>query len=273
MSKRWASKPARHPAALLPSAAPSDATASREYRDAPQSAPSEMKRPAQGGSGSLMHIERIDGFIAATALTPDGYNDCECISGVRKMESPIATYTLGLDIGMASVGAALLADDHIMALHVRAFDKAETAKEGESLNKIRRDARLTRRRIRRRSHRLLRLRRLFKREGIISTDAPSEVTTDVSLATARRGSGPPIDAQGVGGGDLPHRQASGFQSNRKSEAMSDGKAGQMLTGVAANQQRMKQNQWRTVGEMAARDPALRAPNATRTQIQSDVLSQ
>ena len=25
-----------------------------------------------------------------------------------------------LDIGMASVGAALLADDHIMALHVRA---------------------------------------------------------------------------------------------------------------------------------------------------------
>ena len=63
-------------------------------------------------------------------------------------------YTLGLDIGMASVGAALLACDHIIALFVRTFDKAETAKEGESLNKIRRDARLTRRRIRRRAHRL-----------------------------------------------------------------------------------------------------------------------
>ena len=57
------------------------------------------------------------------------------------------SYSLGLDIGMASVGAALLADDHIIALHVRTFDKAETAKEGESLNLIRRESRLTRRRI------------------------------------------------------------------------------------------------------------------------------
>ncbi|MGK2915804.1 MAG: hypothetical protein ACSLE5_15385, partial [Porticoccaceae bacterium] len=52
-------------------------------------------------------------------------------------------YTLGLDIGIASVGAALLTENHIIALHVRTFDKAETAKEGESLNKIRREARLT----------------------------------------------------------------------------------------------------------------------------------
>lgn len=57
-------------------------------------------------------------------------------------------YVLGLDIGIASVGAALLTDDHIEALFVRTFDKAETAKEGESLNKIRRDARLVRRRLR-----------------------------------------------------------------------------------------------------------------------------
>ena len=63
-------------------------------------------------------------------------------------------YTLGLDIGMASVGAALLTESRILALHVRTFDKAETAKEGESLNKIRRDSRLTRRRIRRRAFRL-----------------------------------------------------------------------------------------------------------------------
>lgn len=62
-------------------------------------------------------------------------------------------YVLGLDIGMASVGAALLASDHIIALHVRTFGKAETAKEGESLNKIRREARLARRHIRRRAFR------------------------------------------------------------------------------------------------------------------------
>ncbi|MGB8600012.1 MAG: hypothetical protein WCE88_11050, partial [Burkholderiales bacterium] len=75
------------------------------------------------------------------------------------------SYTLGLDIGMASVGAALLNDKRIVALHVRAFDKAETAKEGDPLNKTRREARLTRRRIRRRAFRLLRLCRLLKRRG------------------------------------------------------------------------------------------------------------
>lgn len=32
----------------------------------------------------------------------------------------ISPYTLGLDIGMASVGAALLTDSRIIALHVRA---------------------------------------------------------------------------------------------------------------------------------------------------------
>ena len=53
--------------------------------------------------------------------------------------------TFGFDIGIASVGWAVLAPDRIVALGVRAFDKAETAKEGESLNLARRSARLMRR--------------------------------------------------------------------------------------------------------------------------------
>src|SRR5690606_27268674 len=75
--------------------------------------------------------------------------------------------TLGLDIGMASVGWAVLAPDRILDLGVRAFDKAETAKEGESLNKVRRDARLMRRRLQRRAWRLTKLARLLKQEGLI----------------------------------------------------------------------------------------------------------
>ncbi len=88
------------------------------------------------------------------------------------MQTETPAYTLGLDIGMASVGAALLAGNRILAMHVRTFDKAETALEGESINKIRRDARLVRRRIRRRAHRLLRLVRLMKREGLIDMPSP-----------------------------------------------------------------------------------------------------
>ncbi len=81
-----------------------------------------------------------------------------------KTNSPI---TIGLDIGIASVGWAVLAPDHIVALGVRAFDKAETAKEGESLNLARRSARLMRRRLQRRAWRQTKVARLLKREGLI----------------------------------------------------------------------------------------------------------
>ena len=80
--------------------------------------------------------------------------------------------TIGLDIGIASVGWAVLATDRIVALGVRAFDKAETAKEGDSLNLIRRTARLTRRRLHRRAWRLTKLARLLKRRW--STPSPSK---------------------------------------------------------------------------------------------------
>ena len=75
--------------------------------------------------------------------------------------------TIGLDIGIASVGWAVLSPDRIVALGVRAFDKAETAKEGDSLNLVRRSARLMRRRLRRRAWRLTKLARLLTRTGLI----------------------------------------------------------------------------------------------------------
>lgn len=78
-----------------------------------------------------------------------------------------AAYTLGLDIGIASVGWCVLGTDRIIDLGVRAFDKAETAKEGDSLNLVRRSARLMRRRLRRRAWRLTKLARLLKRQGLI----------------------------------------------------------------------------------------------------------
>ena len=150
---------------------------------------------------------------------------------------PHQTYTLGLDIGIASVGAALIGSERILALHVRTFDRAETAKEGESLNKIRRESRLTRRRIQRRAHRLLRLRRLFKRRGLTSGTETS----------AFIGSGSPWELRAEG---LDRRLESvewaaalyhlvkhrGFQSSRKSEVQADEKAGQMLSSVNQNQQ-------------------------------------
>jgi CRISPR-associated endonuclease Csn1 len=77
-------------------------------------------------------------------------------------------YTVGLDVGVASVGWCLLAEDHIVDLGVRAFDKAETAREGESLNLVRRTARLMRRRLDHRKYRLIKLARVLKRHGLIA---------------------------------------------------------------------------------------------------------
>lgn len=76
--------------------------------------------------------------------------------------------TFGLDIGIASVGWAVLNGTRIINLGVRCFDKAETADKGEPLNLARRAARLLRRRLRRRAWRLTKLARLLKREGVIS---------------------------------------------------------------------------------------------------------
>lgn len=172
------------------------------------------------------------------------------------METVQQNYTLGLDIGIASVGAALLADDHIVSLFVRTFDKAETAKEGESLNKIRREARLTRRRLHRRAQRLLKMRRLFKRFSLVSNqndlfDNALPLSPWLLRAEALDRQLGTLEWATVLYHIVKHR---GFQSNRKSELKSDDdkKIGEMLGGVAANHN-LLQKQYRTVGEMVWAD--------------------
>jgi CRISPR-associated endonuclease Csn1 len=169
-------------------------------------------------------------------------------------------YTLGLDIGIASVGAAILGKDRIFGLHVRTFEKAETAKEGESLNKIRRESRLSRRRIRRRAHRMLRLLRLMKRVGLID-----KTDTEVFRQGAKNPNSPwdlrfegldrklePAEWASVIYHIIKHR---GFQSTRKSELKNDKKVGQMLSGVDRNKALLLEKNYRTIGELACKDIA------------------
>jgi len=83
-------------------------------------------------------------------------------------DKSLGPLTFGFDIGIASVGWCVLGENRIVDLGVRCFDKAETAKEGESLNLARRTARLMRRRLRRRAWRMTKLARLLKRCGVIA---------------------------------------------------------------------------------------------------------
>jgi CRISPR-associated endonuclease Csn1 len=97
------------------------------------------------------------------------YNSCIIReTDMASKQNNLGALTFGLDIGIASVGWAVLGENRIIDLGVRCFDKAETAKEGESLNLARRTARLLRRRLRRRAWRLTKLARMLKREGLIS---------------------------------------------------------------------------------------------------------
>lgn len=81
-------------------------------------------------------------------------------------------YRLGLDVGIKSVGWCVLECDEngepiqINALNSRIFDAAEQPKTGASLAEPRRNARGLRRRIRRKSFRLERIRKLFSKNGI-----------------------------------------------------------------------------------------------------------
>jgi CRISPR-associated endonuclease Csn1 len=86
--------------------------------------------------------------------------------GIKQDFGPL---TFGFDIGIASVGWAVLSPKHIVDLGVRCFDKAETAKEGESLNLARRTARLTRNRLKQRAWRLQQLARHLKKIGLIAS--------------------------------------------------------------------------------------------------------
>ena len=86
----------------------------------------------------------------------------------REQIDALGPLTFGFDIGIASVGWAVLCGTRIVDLGVRAFDKAETADKGESLNLARRTARLMRRRLRRRAWRLVKVARALKRHGLIT---------------------------------------------------------------------------------------------------------
>jgi len=173
-------------------------------------------------------------------------------------ETSYEKLVFGLDIGIASVGWAVLGERRIIDLGVRCFDKAETAKEGESLNLSRRVARLMRRRLRRRAWRLTKLARLLKREGLIP---------DVAMLKQQPGKGfktPNLWQLRMNGLDrrlnneewarviyhlCKHR---GFHWISKAEAKaadSDKEGGRVKRGLAGTKRLMQEKGYRTAAEM------------------------
>lgn len=167
----------------------------------------------------------------------------------------MAQYVFGLDIGIASVGWAVLGDARIIDLGVRCFDKAETAKEGDPLNLARRQARLLRRRLYRRAWRLKQLARLLKRERLIDNAklfAQRPSFTDSAWELRRQGLDrllTPLEWARVVYHLCKHR---GFHWTSKAEeakADSDAEGGRVKKGLKDTAARMDEKGYRSAAEM------------------------
>lgn len=183
-----------------------------------------------------------------------------------KKEQKHYHYTLGLDIGIASIGWAVLGNDEdgtpnrIIDLGVRVFESAEVQKTGESLAAPRRDARSARRRLRRHRHRLERIRYLLVQQGVLTQEEmthlydKSDMVSPYQLRT--EGLDRLLNAQEFSKVLIHLAQRRGYQSNSTAEeAKNEKENGVIKSAILENQQRMEQGGYRTIGEMMYRDGA------------------
>ena len=170
--------------------------------------------------------------------------------------------TFGLDIGIASVGWAVLGENRVVDLGVRCFDKAETADKGESLNLARRTARLLRRRLRRRAWRLTKLARIFKREGMIADTnlfkhSPEKGTPAAGPWQLRMDAlDRKLDAEEWARVIYHLCKHRGFHWISKAEekaAENDNEGGRVKRGLAGTKKLMLEKNYRTAAEMVLKE--------------------
>jgi CRISPR-associated endonuclease Csn1 len=165
-------------------------------------------------------------------------------------------YKIGLDIGITSVGWAVINLDkkRIEDLGVRIFDKAEHPQNGESLALPRRIARSARRRLRRRKHRLERVRRLLVREGVLTKEEMQQLFQQKNLVDVWQLRVDALDRK-LNNEEfvrvlLHLAKRRGFKSNRKSERNSK-ESSELLRSIEEN--RTILSHYRTVAEMIVKD--------------------
>lgn len=171
-------------------------------------------------------------------------------------------YAIGLDVGIESVGYAVLEVDsydqpfRIERVGSRIFDRAEHPKDGSSLAAPRREARGARRRLRRHRHRLERIRGLIVSGGILTAEQlnalfEGELTDIYEVRT--RALDELVSREEFARILIHLAQRRGFKSNRKAVDEADAEGGKLLKAISANKELCEQKGYRTVGEMMYRD--------------------
>lgn len=178
------------------------------------------------------------------------------------MKNAKLNYILGLDLGIASVGWAVVEIDEqenplrLIDVGVRTFERAEVPKTGDSLAAARRLARSTRRLVRRRAHRLLRAKRLLKREGLLlAEDFRSQ--TELQFLPNNvwelrvKGLTHKLERKEWAAVLLHLIKHRGYLSQRKNESKTVNKElGSLLKGVSENHQLLESMDYRSPAELA-----------------------
>lgn len=168
-------------------------------------------------------------------------------------------YKIGLDIGISSVGWAVINLDkkRIEDLGTRMFDAAENPKNGSSLATPRREARSMRRRLRRRRYRVSRVRKFLIQSGLLSEVEAEQLfdwqdgDLDIWLIRVNALERKLTDRE-FARVLIHYAKNRGFKSNRKSETK-EGEGGALLKAVRANAILMEEKGYRTVAEMLVLD--------------------
>lgn len=167
-------------------------------------------------------------------------------------------YTIGLDIGIASVGWAVINEEksRIEDLGVRIFKKAEEP-DGKSLNLARREARGTRRRIRRRATRMKKVKQTLISHGLISQDE----LQNLYIVTEQEKDVWQLRAEGLER-TLERKEWArvltniakrrGYKSNRKIDE-EDKEVGKLSKGTIENKKILEEKGYQTIGEMFYKD--------------------
>lgn len=162
-------------------------------------------------------------------------------------------YSLGLDIGITSVGWSVINLDvnRIEDLGVRIFNAAENPKDGSSLALPRRLARGRRRLLRRKAYRIKRVKNLIITRKILSEDELEDLFINkdvISVWEARvKGLNEKLSKEEWSKILINLCKRRGFKSNRKNEAK-DKETGQILSSINDNIEKMKEANVRTIGE-------------------------
>lgn len=175
-------------------------------------------------------------------------------------------YKIGLDLGVASVGWAVLEINEdgtpkkIVNLGSRIFDKAENPKDGSSLALKRREARGARRRLRRRRHRRDRVISLLENYNIITKEQISQMYNDNNYTFEKNvyelrvdGLDTVLTAKELARVLISLVKRRGYKSNSKSEEVENKDVGKLLTATIENDKVMKEKNYRTVAEMYLND--------------------